>query len=106
MGLKSAKLRVVTALRAGTFEHEAREALAEKNLLAIGAVSAEFVADLVQRTSGADYSESPHHLDGAVIVHVFRPSVQRNRWYVKVYFLEHEGRQAVFISVHRSEAVR
>ena len=35
---------VVAALREGNFEHEAREALEEKNLLAVGDVDANEVA--------------------------------------------------------------
>ncbi|MDE2773538.1 MAG: hypothetical protein OXI46_07510 [Gemmatimonadota bacterium] len=41
MGFSEAKRAVVAALREGNFEHEAREALAEKNLLAVGDVDAE-----------------------------------------------------------------
>ena len=40
MGFSEAKRAVVAALREGNFEHEARQALAEKNLLAVGDVDA------------------------------------------------------------------
>ncbi|MYA65340.1 MAG: hypothetical protein F4139_01675 [Gemmatimonadetes bacterium] len=49
--------------REGNFEHEAREALAEKKLLAVGDVDASDVAELVLKTRSEDYRESPHHWD-------------------------------------------
>ena len=63
MGLSEAKRAVVAALREGNFEHEAREALAEKKLLAVGDVDASDVAELVLKTRSEDYRESPHHWD-------------------------------------------
>lgn len=35
MGFRQAKSRLLAALRSGNFQHEVREVLAEKNLLAI-----------------------------------------------------------------------
>ena len=103
MGFSAAKAAVVAALHEGNFEHEAREALAERNLLAVGDVDASEVAELVLKTRSEDYRESPHHWDQAVLVHTFRPTVRGERWYIKVYFLEadRDDRKAVFISVHR-----
>ena len=104
MGFLAAKAAVVAALREGNFEHEAREALAERNLLAVGDVDASEVAELVLKTRSEDYRESPHHRDQSVLVHTFRPTVRGERWYIKVYFLEadRDDREAVFISVHRA----
>ena len=103
MGFSAAKAAAVAALHEGNFEHEAREALAEKNLLAVGDVDASEVAELVLKTRSEDYRESPHHWDQSVLVHTFRPTVRGQRWYIKVYFLEadRDDRKAVFISVHR-----
>jgi len=94
----------VAALHEGNFEHEAREALAEKNLLAVGDVDANDVAELVLRTRAEDYRESPHHWDQSVAVHTFMPTARDERWYIKVYFVEADGddRKAMFISVHRA----
>jgi hypothetical protein len=100
MGLREAKAALVAALRAGAYEHEVREAQSEKNLLAVGDVSADEVIQVVSRARGADYSESPHHWDASVAVHLFQPHVGGRRWYVKAYFLEQPDRVAVFISVH------
>ena len=104
MGFSAAKAAVVAALHKGNFEHEAREALAEKNLLAVGDVDAGDVAELVLKTRSDDYGESPHHWDQSVVVHTFRPTVREERWYIKVYFVETDGddRKAMFISVHRA----
>lgn len=104
MGFSEAKPTVVAALREGNFEHEAREALAEKNLLAVGDVDANEVAAVVLKTRSEDYGESPHHWDQSVVVHTFTPTVREERWYIKVYFVETDGddRKAMFISVHRA----
>ena len=104
MGFSEAKAVVVAALHEGNFEHEAREARAEKNLLAVGDVDASEVAAFVLKTRSEDYGESPHHWDQSVVVHTFTPTVREERWYIKVYFLETEGddRKAMFISVHRA----
>ncbi len=100
MGLRDAKALLITALENGGFGHEPREVQEERNLLAIGEVTTEFVVKLLQRTLGTDYSSSPHHADASVEVHVFNPTVDQERWYVKAYFSPDES--AVFISVHRS----
>ena len=104
MGFSEAKRAVVAALREGSFEHEARDALAEKNLLAVGDVDASEVAELVLKTRSEDYRESSHHWDQSVVVHTFTSSVREERWYIKVYFLEtdRDDRKAMFISVHRA----
>lgn len=91
---------LITALESGDFGHEPRDVQEEKNLLAIGEVSASFVVKLLQRTGGQNYGSSPHHADASVDVHVFNPTVEDEEWYVKAYFSPDES--AVFISVHRS----
>ncbi len=100
MGFRNAKTRLIRALESGDFGHEPREVQEEKNLLAVGDVTTEFVIDLLHKSRGQDYSSSPHHADPLVDVHVFGPTVDGERWYVKAYFSP--DRSAVFISVHRS----
>ena len=102
VGFRAAKKAVVTALREMGFQHDAREVLSEKNLLALGDIGAEDVAKLILRTMAADYTESPHHADHSVVVHTFRPTVNQKRWYIKVYFLDEAEGTATFISVHRA----
>lgn len=103
MAFRQAKAALIKALEGGDFEHEVRDVLAEKNLLAIGVVDGQFVMKLVNRTRGDQYSESPHDSDEQVTVHVFKPIVEGERWYLKAYFLESSPGRAVFISVHRVE---
>ena len=99
MGFRNAKSRILTALERGDYSHEPREVQAEKNLLAVGDVTPEFVAGLVRKTSGRDYQSSPHHADASVEVHIFRASTNdKARWYVKAYFAPDDA--TVFISVH------
>jgi hypothetical protein len=101
MGFGSARKAAIQALSEGAFLHEARDALSEKNLLAVGDVTAQEVISLLHRTRGDQYSSSPHDWDPGTVVHVFRPIIDGARWYVKVYFLEKPTRTAVFISVHK-----
>ena len=101
MSLRDARSRLIAALREGRVEHEAREVLEEKNLLAIGEVDVETVIRLLQRTRGEQYTETPHHWAAEVRVHVFTPVVDGERWYIKAYFLASSGGNATFISVHR-----
>ena len=100
MGFRDARAALIAALEAGTYGHEARDVQEEKNLLAIGDVSEDFVIALLRKARGSDYDVSPHHGDATVDVHVFRPLDAGVRWYVKAYF--HPDAEAVFISVHRA----
>ncbi|MYH11110.1 MAG: hypothetical protein F4143_13635 [Gemmatimonadales bacterium] len=95
---------MVAALHEGSFEHETRDALGEKNLLAVGDVHASEVAALVLKARSEDYRASPHHWDQSVVVHTFTSAVHGERWYIKVYFIEidRDDRKAMFISVHRA----
>ena len=101
MGLESARQALVRALKDGDYQHEARDVLSEKNLLAVGIVSEGEVVVLLQRTRGDQYSTSPHDADQTVDVHVFRPEVKGQRWYIKAYFLDGPEGTATFISVHK-----
>ena len=101
MSFKEARSRLIAALAVGDYEHEARQALAEKNLLAIGTVTAGFVIRLLRKARGHDHRESAHHWDDSVTVHSFRCRDGNDLWYIKAYFIESTG--AVFICVHRSE---
>lgn len=101
MGLKSARRALIAALKAGDFQHESRDALKEKNLLAVGDVTEDEVISLLQKTRGDQYGSSNHDWDAETIVHVFKPEVDGERWYIKAYFLDPEDRSAMFISVHK-----
>lgn len=94
---------MIKALETGSFEHEARDVLSEKNLLAIGDVDEAFVIKLLHRCRGNQYRTSPHHWDADTTVHEFKPVVEDEHWYVKAYFLESSRSRVTFISIHKSE---
>lgn len=79
---------------AGTYLHEARDAIPVKNLLATHSVSVEDIIAVLKVSGGQDHESSPHHQMPTVDVHVIR----RNGWYIKFYFLEPD---TWFISVHQ-----
>jgi hypothetical protein len=105
MGFRDAKRRLIASVLAGDYQHEPREVVEGKNLLDTGDVTPGEVADLVGRCRGNQYGTSPHHAAPDVEVHVFRPVLGAEVWYIKVYFLDDPdgGGPAVFISVHKSE---
>ncbi len=98
MGFKDVRCLLIDALESGHYQHEFRADMESKNLLAIGEVTAEFVADLLRRCRGDQYRSSPYHYDPGVLCHQFTPRLDGERWYLKAYFL---SAKAVFISVHR-----
>jgi hypothetical protein len=101
MGFSAAKKALITALEAGSFQHEARGTISEKNLLAIGEVTETEVIRMLRRTRGAQYSRSGHHWDPGTTVHLFRPGIGGARWYIKAYFIDPNDQSAMFISVHK-----
>jgi hypothetical protein len=63
------------------------------------------VAELLDCCRRDQYETSPHHQDGRVTVHVFRPTRDGDSWYIKLYFIEDEDGDdltTMFISVHPS----
>jgi len=96
MGFKEVRALLIEALRSGDFISEPRPDIAKKNLLYTRAVSPEFVAQLLLRCAGWEYSTSRHHFRD-VECHICTPAMAGERWYVKAYF---EPGRAVFISVH------
>lgn len=100
-GFSEARRRLIAALWEGRYRHEARMALAEKNLLALGELGPEEVIRLLQRCRGDQHHASAHHADRNVVVHEFRPLVGGRSWYVKAYF---RTSIAWIISVHESES--
>ncbi|CAE6687416.1 hypothetical protein R69927_00173 [Paraburkholderia domus] len=89
---RQVKRAVISALRSGKFEHEARSAI---NVKKTGQVTAQFVEVLVTKSDGTQYSSSPHHNAPAIDVHI----IESGGWYVKFYFVGDP--ETVFISVHQ-----
>lgn len=98
-GFKEAKRAVIAALRAGTFQHEARNEIDVKNLLQTGGVSAQFVEGIILRCKGTEHTCTPHHQVSAIDVH----TIISQGWYVKFYFLDPD---TWFISVHETAKKR
>ena len=94
---KEIKRQVIDCLNKGYVSHEQRNDIDVKNLLAIGKVSLEEVAEIIGRSRGNDYSSSPHHFDSSITVHIIKTRRAGHNWYVKWYFVEPNS---VFISVH------
>jgi len=93
MGFKDAKRQVIAALLAGAYQHEARDDIDVKNLLATNAVAAEDIIAVLKQSRGQDHESSAHHQVPSIEVHVVRSA----GWYIKFYFLEPD---TWFISVH------
>lgn len=58
---------------------------------------------MLRRCNRGDYEVAPLRDDPTVDVHVFQPTVARERWYIKAYFVEFDEQVAVVISVHPSD---
>lgn len=97
MGFRQAKKDVIECLTEGRIRHEQRNDIDIKNLLAIGAISAEEVAALINKARGTDYNSSQHHFDKSIQVHIVQVRHQGKSWYIKWYLLEPNS---WFISVH------
>ena len=93
MGWSATKVKILKALTEGTYLHEARSQIDDKNLLAIGDVTVEEVRRVIETCNGTHHQESPHHQVPALTVHILR----RSGWYIKFYFVDPD---TVFISVH------
>jgi hypothetical protein len=97
MGFKDVKRQVIECLDKGLVSHEQRGDINVKNLLAIGQVSLDEVAEIIGRCRGNEYSSSPHHFDSSISVHVVKTKRAGQDWYIKWYFVEPNS---MFISVH------
>lgn len=99
MGFTAVKKKVISCLKAGAYDHEARKNIDIKNLFQCGQVSEQTVIELIKKTSGNEYKVTPHHQVPSVDVHIFKPFKDGKRWYIKFYFIEPD---VMFISVHQS----
>lgn len=98
MSFKEAKSKLIKCLKIGRVLHEERNDIDVKNLLAIGVVTLEEAAYIIERSRGDGYFVSPHHFNSEIDVHVIKTRFSVQAWYIKWYFL---GPDSVFISFHR-----
>ncbi|QCG95160.1 hypothetical protein E6C67_14760 [Azospirillum sp. TSA2s] len=94
MGWSQVKPKVIQALKDGTFQHEARREIATKNLLQMGDVTADEIAQVLRTARGTDHRTDPHHNDPGIDVNI----VTHKGWYIKFYFADPD---TIFISVHK-----
>ena len=83
--------------RKNSWQAEYRADFATKNLLAVAAVTAEQVVEMLECCQETQYSFYAHLDDPNTTVHDFRPKWDGRRWIVKCYLL---AGSAWFISVH------
>jgi hypothetical protein len=93
VGFKEVKYKVITALSTGNFQHEVRDQIEVKNILAMGQISVAEVINIIKQSRGDDHETSPHHLDKTIDVHI----ITTTKLYIKFYFLDPD---TWFISVH------
>jgi hypothetical protein len=97
-GFLVAKKLALQCLQNGNFQHEQRNDINIKNLLATGEVDADSIAKVIGKSKGINHESSHHHHDSGTEVHI----IKRDGWYIKFYFIEIEpDNLTVFISVHR-----
>lgn len=96
-GFKAAKKGVINCLTNKDIQHELRNNIDEKNLLANGEISADYLIEILKKSRGNEYENSPHHLDKNIEVHIIKTKFDGVDWYIKWYFSSPE---CVFISVH------
>lgn len=92
MGFKEAKKRAIECLNETNYASEGRNDIDEKNHLFTGLVSAADLVAILKKCRGSEHSQSPHHQDSKIQVHV----IVSSGWYIKFYFYP----DLMFISVH------
>ena len=93
-GFKAVKKAVIAALQGGNYQHEARNDIDQKNLLATGAITAGEVITVLKKSNGLQYSCSRLHKDIDIDCHL----IKTGSWYIKFYFIDPD---TFFISVHQ-----
>ncbi len=100
MGFRDARTKVIQRLKEGSVQHEARDNIDEKNLLATGEVSEAEVIDALKACRGTQHESDEHHVAPETQVEIFTPRQAGFNWYIKCYFLKPD---LWFISVHRKK---
>ncbi len=77
-----ARKQVIQCLESGQVLHEARNNIDVKNLLEVGVVSNEEVAQILRKARGNEHSSSPHHWDASIAVHIVKTRYQGQAWYI------------------------
>lgn len=102
MGFSDIKKKVVDCVKAGKAQSTPRNDKGEKNLFLTGEKSADDVVSMLNKTNGTQYTSMPHDKIADIEVHVFKPLIGDEEWYIKFYFLDPD---CIFISVHFSKKI-
>ena len=97
MKFKEVKKQVLDCLENGLVEHEERDDINVKNLLAVGQVSMDEVKEIIRMSRGNEHSHSPHHVVSSLEVNIIKTKHSGKYGYVKWYYVEPNS---IFISVH------
>ncbi len=103
MTFREARGSLIEALKEGRYQHEARDAQEEKNLLAVGDISPEQAIEILKSCRGKLHRKERHYCKADIEVHVFKAAkkiANWNQWFVRAYFIEGG---AWFISFHPAE---
>lgn len=99
MGFTEIRKTLITCLKTGSYDHEIREDMEDKNLLFSGKVTVEEVIDMALICRGGDHEERNHDdTKKKVKVHILAPKEKYKGWYIKFYYLDPH---TIFISVHK-----
>ena len=85
---------VINALDSGAYNHEHRQAINKKNLLAFKIVDAKFVRNKISKSNENEHRTFYDYTFKDRIIHEFIV----DRWYIKFYY---ENSIVTFISVHK-----
>ncbi len=96
-GFKETKSTLISCLKNGNIQHEARKNIDLKNLLSTGEISIDDLIKILNKSRGNEHETSAHHFDNSIDVHIIKTNFSGVYWYIKWYFLSPE---CVFISVH------
>lgn len=102
MGFSEVKSKVIKCVEEGKSQSTPRGDKNEKNLFLTGEKTARDVVEMLKKTKGTQHSTLPHDTIPEVTVHIFKPLLGDEEWYVKFYFLDPN---CIFISVHFSKKI-
>lgn len=102
MGFSEIKKKVITCVEQGKAQSTPRSDKGEKNLFLTGEKSAADVVSMLNKTKGTQYSSAPHNTVNGIDIHIFKPLIGHEEWYIKFYFIDPE---CIFISVHFSKKI-
>ena len=102
MGFNDIKKKVINCVEQGKAQSTPRSDKNEKNLFLTGDKSKDDVVSMLNKTKGTQYTSIHHDTVPDVEVHIFKPLIGDEEWYIKFYFIDPN---CFFISVHFSKKI-